>query len=80
MPYKRLQRRIDTGCEEENMLAPIGYQHQDNLLEINGIRKTINSWAKEVGLPFSTIKRRYEKGIRGADLLKKGYIKQNTIN
>ncbi len=68
LPYKTLQRRIYTGCKEENLLAPIGYQHK--LLEINGERKTMNAWAKEVGLPYSTIKRRYEKGIRGRDLLK----------
>ena len=74
LPYKTLQRRIYTGCGEENLLAPIGYQHQDNLLEINGVRKTINAWAKEVGLPYSTIKRRYERGIRGSDLLKKGRL------
>lgn len=76
MPYKRLQRRIDTGCEEENLLSPIGYQHQENLLEIEGVRKTINAWAKEAGLPFSTIKRRYDKGIRGMDLLKKGRVQK----
>ncbi len=70
IPYKTLQRRLYTGCKEENLLAPIGYQH--NLLEINGEKKTMNAWAKEAGLPFSTVKRRYQRGIRGEDLLKKG--------
>ena len=72
IPYKTLQRRIDTGCKEENLLSPKGYQN--SLLEINGIRKTINAWAKESGVPFSTIKRRYNRGIRGNDLLGKGRI------
>lgn len=70
LPYKTLQRRIYTGCKEENLLSPIGYQH--NLLEINGVEKTMNAWAKEAGVPYSTIKRRYERGLRGNDLLKKG--------
>lgn len=76
IPYKTLQRRLYTGCKEENLLAPIGYQHQDNLLEINGVRKTMNAWAKETGLAYTTIKRRYEKGIRGSDLLEKGRLKK----
>lgn len=71
IPYKTLQRRIYTGCMEENLLAPVGYYHQDNLVEINGEKKTINAWAREVELPYSTIKRRYEKGIRGSALLQK---------
>ncbi len=69
LPYKTLQRRIYTGCEEKYLLAPIGYNHK--LLEINGEKKTINQWAKEAGLPFSTIKRRYDRGIRGIQLLEK---------
>ncbi|WP_108672549.1 hypothetical protein [Peribacillus acanthi] len=78
IPYKTLQRRIDTGCKEENLLASKGYQH--NLLEINGVRKTMNTWAKESGLPFSTIKRRFEKGIRGRDLLAKGRLGKKHDN
>lgn len=72
IPYKTLQRRIYTGCKEENLLAQKGYQN--NLFEINGVSKTMNAWAKEAGLPFSTIKRRYNKGIRGSNLLEKGRI------
>ncbi|QHE62849.1 hypothetical protein FHE72_18955 [Rossellomorea vietnamensis] len=34
-------------------------------------------WAKEAELPYSTIKRRYEKGIRGDDLLKRGRLNKN---
>jgi hypothetical protein len=58
-------------------LAAKGYQYQHNLLEINGVRKSINTWAKEAGLPFSTIKRRYDRGIRGNDLLKKERLNKN---
>lgn len=29
----------------------------------------MNEWAKESGLSASTIKRRYERGIRGKDLI-----------
>jgi hypothetical protein len=78
LQYKTLQRRIYTGCKEENLLAPIGYQY--NLLEINGEKKTVNTWAEEVGLPYSTIKGRYEKGIRGADLLKKKRLNKKHNN
>lgn len=74
LPYKTLQRRIYTGCKEENLLAPIGYQYQDNLIEINGERKTMNAWANESDLPFSTIKRRYKRGVRGTELLAKGRL------
>lgn len=73
--YHTLKRRIYTECKEEDLLSPIGFQH--NLLEINGVRKTINAWAKEAGLPFSTIKRRYNRGIRGTDLLKEGRQNKN---
>jgi hypothetical protein len=81
VPYKTLQRRIYTGCKEENLLAPKGYQYKNHKhIEIDGEKKLINVWAKESGIPYSTIKRRYEKGIRGSDLLKKGRLnKQNDI-
>lgn len=69
LSYKTLQRRLYTGCKEEDLLAPTGY-HLD-LLEINGKKKTMNQWAKEAGLPLSTLKRRYKRGIRGEELLKK---------
>ncbi|MBB6452772.1 hypothetical protein HNQ94_001218 [Salirhabdus euzebyi] len=73
LPYKTLQRRLYTGCKEENLLAPVGsiYDHKF-LIEINGEKKTMNQWAKEVGLHFSTVKRRYQRGIRGEDLLRPG--------
>ncbi|WP_209121712.1 hypothetical protein [Alkalihalobacillus sp. BA299] len=78
LPYKTLQRRLYTGCKEENLLAPVGtiYEHKF-LIEINGVRKTMNAWAKEAGLPFSTVKRRYQRGVRGGDLLKKGRLNNN---
>ncbi|SDJ27527.1 hypothetical protein [Salimicrobium halophilum] len=71
LPYKTIQRRLYTGCEEE-LLAPIGslYKHK-YLIEINGEKKTMNQWAKEAGMCFSTLKRRYQRGIRGEDLLNK---------
>jgi hypothetical protein len=72
LPYKTLQRRLYTGCIEEELLAPIGAVYKHKLIEINGLKKTINAWAKEAGLPFSTVKRRYQRGVRGEDLLKKG--------
>lgn len=78
LPYKTLQRRIYTNCEEENLLAPIGYQQ--DLLEINGENKTMNQWAKEAGLHFSTIKRRYQRGVRGEGLLKKGRLDKKNDN
>jgi hypothetical protein len=78
LSYKTLQRRLYTGCKEENLIAPIGYQH--NLLEINGEKKTMNQWAKEAGLQFSTVKRRYQRGLRGEDLLKKGRLNKNGDN
>jgi hypothetical protein len=80
LPYKTLQRRLYTGCKEEDLLAPVGttYKHKF-LIEINGVKKPMNAWAKEAGLPFSTIKRRYEKGIRGDKLLIKGYLSTNNI-
>lgn len=57
------------------MLAPVGtiYDHK-YLIKINGVEKTMNAWAKDAGLPFSTVKRRYQRGIRGQDLLKKGRL------
>lgn len=78
LPYKTLQRRLYTGCKEENLLSPIGYQH--DVLEINGEKKTINQWAKEAGLHFSTIKRRYQRGVKGEDLLKKGRLNKDHEN
>ncbi|MEH7114969.1 hypothetical protein V7124_21805 [Neobacillus niacini] len=72
LPYKTLQRRVYTGCKEEDLLAPVGkiYEHK-YLIEINGVKKTMNAWAKEAELPFSTVKRRYQRGVRGENLLKK---------
>jgi hypothetical protein len=72
LPYKTLQRRVYTGCKEEDLLAPVGkiYEHK-YLIEINGVKKTMNAWAKEAELPFSTVKRRYQRGVRGEALLKK---------
>ncbi|WP_163537596.1 hypothetical protein [Gracilibacillus sp. YIM 98692] len=81
LPYKTLQRRLYTGCKEEDLLAPVGtiYEHKF-LIEINGVTKTINAWAKEAGLPFSTVKRRYQRGVRGEDLIKKGRLTNNNNN
>jgi len=75
LPYKTLQRRLYTGCKEEDLLAPVGtiYDHKF-MIEINGVKKTMNAWAKEVGLPFSTVKRRYQRGVRGEDLLKRARL------
>lgn len=78
LPYKTLQRRVYTGCKEENLLAPIGHQYK--LIEINGERKPLSVWAKEAGLPYTTIERRYERGIRGNDLLKKGRLNKRDDN
>lgn len=78
VPYKTLQRRIDTGYNEENLLAPVGHHYKH--IEINGISKPMSVWAKEVGLQYSTIQRRYEKGIRGEELLKKGRLTKSRDN
>jgi hypothetical protein len=72
LPYKTLQRRIYTGCKQDNLLAPLGKAYKYKfLIRINGVEKTMNAWAKEAKLPFSTIKRRYQRGVRGENLVKK---------
>lgn len=38
-------------------------------IEIDGKRGTLAYWAKQSGVLPTTIKRRYENGIRGRDLL-----------
>lgn len=80
IPYKTLQRRIYTGCKQDNLLAPVGTTYKYKyLIKINGVEKTMNAWAKEAKLPFSTIKRRYQRGVRGEDLIKKkGSISEMT--
>lgn len=81
IPYKTLLRRLNKGCKEENLLAPVGtiYEYK-YLIEINGVEKTINAWSKEAGLPFSTIKRRYQRGIRGEALIQKGRVSIKSEN
>lgn len=80
IPYKTLQRRIYTGCKQDDLLAPVGTTYKYKyLIKINGVEKTMNAWAKEAKLPFSTIKRRYQRGVRGEDLIKKkGSISEMT--
>jgi hypothetical protein len=72
LPYKTLQRRIYTGCKEEDLLKPIGEHWQH--VEIKGITKPLSVWAKEAGLQYTTVQRRYKRGVRGEDLLKKGRL------
>ncbi|MBL5801289.1 hypothetical protein HV419_16580 [Bacillus sporothermodurans] len=69
LSYKTIQRRLRTGCKEEDLLAPIGEHWQH--VEINGIIKPLSVWAKEAGLQYTTVQRRYKRGVRGEDLLKK---------
>jgi hypothetical protein len=68
VPYKTLQRRIDTGCKKEDLLRPVNYHWKR--IEINGVLKPMSVWAKEYGLQYSTIQRRYNRGVRGIDLPK----------
>lgn len=68
VPYKTLQRRIDTGCKKEDLFKPVNYHWKQ--IEINGELKPMSVWAKEYGLQYSTIQRRYNRGVRGIDLLK----------
>lgn len=72
LPYKTIQRRLFTGCKEEELLAPIGEHWQH--IEINGIIKPLSVWAKEAGLHYTTVQRRYKRGVRGEDLLSKGRL------
>lgn len=41
----------------------------NNLIEINGEVKSLSQWARISGVTRQTIQRRYDKGIRGDDLL-----------
>lgn len=68
VPYKTLQRRLNTGWKEEDLLLPKGYQFKST--RINGVEKSLSDWAKEAGLTYTTVQRRYDRGIRGIDLLK----------
>jgi hypothetical protein len=43
-------------------------------VEINGVIKTVFQWAKDEGMHLTTLYRRYYKGVRGADLIAKGYV------
>ena len=68
--YKTIQRRLYTGCKEEDLLKQIGEHWQH--VEINGIIKPLSVWAKEAGLQYTTVQRRYKRGVRGKGLLNKG--------
>lgn len=39
--------------------------------EINGKTQTIAEWATETGLNYQTVYRRYQRGVRGTDLIRK---------
>lgn len=67
IPPKTLRHRIVNGWSESELLDPVGNRFSHIL--INGVSKTINAWAKEYQLDHNTIKRRYEKGVRGDALL-----------
>lgn len=72
LSYKTIQRRLYTGCREEDLLAPIREHLQH--VEINGVIKPLSVWAKEAGLQYTTVQRRYKRGVRGEDLLNKGRL------
>lgn len=40
-------------------------------LQINGESRNLASWSKISGLHYNTLLKRYRKGIRGTDLIKK---------
>lgn len=57
-------------CRWVTSLVQSQNKRRDSRVEINGVKKTISTWAIEGNFHFTTLYRRYYKGVRGADLLK----------
>jgi hypothetical protein len=50
-------------CQQNNKSSNI-------IAEVNGKKQTIAQWAKETGILYQTLYRRYTRGDRGAELIR----------
>jgi hypothetical protein len=39
-------------------------------VEIDGVKNTLSGWSRELGISVDLLRRRYQRGKRGADLVK----------
>lgn len=60
-----------SNCKWATLKEQANNTSQNVLIEIDGVTKTLQQWADISNVNRSTIKRRYEKGIRGTKLLAK---------
>lgn len=73
MGHKTIAYRINQGWDTEKVIAA-AYQNLDSSnqlhITINGETKTLVEWSKVSGVKEPTLRSRYMRGIRGAELIK----------
>lgn len=72
LAWRALQRQ-EAQTNEETMTdttIPAGYTSRNRLLTFNGRNQTISAWAKELGIPASTISKRLRLGWSDEEALK----------
>ena len=76
VPYRTLHRRYTDGLRPPELFAPTNYHRPSRrdishtLVTLGTKTQTLRKWASERQLPYATLKQRYLRGKRGAELLK----------
>lgn len=61
-------RRIATGMSEDDAISqPV--RRYDTSAEIDGVTKTLAEWARHGGLSQRTLRKRFDSGLRGGELI-----------
>ena len=57
-------------CRWVTVQAQLNNRRNTTFVEINGQIKSLSQWADFAGLKYYTVRQRFKKGVRGADLIK----------
>lgn len=76
VPYRTLHKRYTKGVQPPELFAPTNYHRPSRrdishtLITLGTKTQTLRKWANELQIPYATLKQRYLRGKRGAQLLK----------
>lgn len=62
--YNRINRGM---TPDEAVSAPV--QRRNVKVAIDGVERTLVEWSEITGIKYGTLKYRYQKGLRGTDLM-----------